>query len=325
MDGYVERLIREIKSFKGLKADTVYIGGGTPTVLSSENLLEIVKTLYDEFDIDENAEFTIESNPATADALKYKALVDAGVNRISIGVQSFHDDELSALSRIHSGKEAKKAVLDAKEAGFKNISIDLMEGIPKQTIKSFAESLETALSLDVDHISVYSLIIEEGTSFYKNTPELPDEDEDREMYRYAIDALKAHGYQHYEISNFAKPGCKSRHNTKYWTREPYYGFGAGAHSFYNNKRYENVHGVEEYIKSESAVESVIDITRAEAENEVFMLGFRMLEGFDTKGLFKDKLKKLLKEGLIEIEGDKARLSSYGLDFANRVFVEFIGD
>lgn len=324
-DVYINALIKEMESFRGLYADTVYIGGGTPTVLSTKTFEKLLKKINSIFCIDENAEFTVESNPATADAEKYIMLRDNGVNRLSIGVQSFNDSELLSLSRIHSSYQAEEAVYRAKESGFDNISIDLMEGIPGQSLKSLKHSLCKAVSLDVRHISVYSLILEEGTPFYENPPDLPSEDEERDMYRFTKDYLKLKGFEHYEISNYAKKDFESRHNIKYWTREPYYGFGAGAHSFYGDVRYENIKDIKEYINAadkRSGCEAISDLS---GEYERFMLGFRLLSGFDTKGHFKEKIDKLVSEGLIFNEGGKVKLTERGEDLANLVFMEFLGD
>ncbi len=324
-DSYISSLIEEMRAFSGLSADTVYIGGGTPTVLSDLQLERLISAVNGNFCLSPDTEFTVEVNPKTADTEKYSLMKGLGVNRLSIGVQSFNEDELRALSRIHSALDAERAVTDAQKCGFLNIGIDLMEGIPRQSVKSLEHSLSTAISLGVRHISVYSLIIEEGTPFYENTPPLPDEDEEREMYAVTRSFLEEHGFEHYEISNYALPGFSSRHNTKYWTREPYYGFGAGAHSFYGGVRYENISDINEYIKAEEKKLSREVISEKEAECERFMLGFRMLSGFETRGSFNEKIKKLQAEGLIEFDGKRARLTQRGEDLANLVFMEFLGD
>lgn len=324
-DSYISSLIGEMKAFSGTFADTVYIGGGTPTALSCSQLEKLISAVNENFCLSPDTEFTVETNPKTADKEKYSLMKGLGVNRLSIGVQSFDDGELRALSRIHSAADARRAVTDAQGCGFSNISIDLMEGIPRQSKKSLEHSLSTALSLGVRHISVYSLIIEEGTPFYENTPPLPNEDEEREMYDLTRSLLEEHGFLHYEISNYALPGFSSRHNTKYWTREPYYGFGAGAHSFYGGVRYENISDINEYINAEEKILSREIISEKEAEYERFMLGFRMLSGFETRGSFNEKLIKLEKEGLIEFDGKRARLTKRGEDLANLVFMEFLGD
>lgn len=298
-DRYVDAVISEMRGFASLKADSVYIGGGTPTVLSNEQLYKLLEAVNDIFCISSDAEITVETNPATADYDKYGLLRRCGVNRLSIGVQSFHDNELSALSRVHSAKDAKEAVLQAQKSGFDNISIDLMEGIPAQTIESLEESLHRAVSLGVKHVSVYSLILEEGTAFYENPPALPDEETEREMYKITRDILKEYGFSHYEISNYALSGFEAKHNMKYWKREPYYGFGAGAHSFYNSVRYENVRGIEDYITKAVKTADKKEISAKEALEERFMLGFRMLGGFDTEGYFEEKIDGLVKKGLVK--------------------------
>ena len=324
-DDYVTALINEMKPFAGISADSVYIGGGTPTVLTNEQFKRLINAIKDNFALADDTEFTVESNPATADKEKYSFLKSLGVNRLSIGVQSFCDSELKALSRVHSSFEATQAVLMAREAGFDNISIDLMEAIPRQTKESLLENVKKAIELSVNHISCYSLIIEEGTPFYDNTPALPSDEEEREMHHAVCESLEKAGFIHYEISNFGKNGKISRHNMKYWTGVPYYGFGAGAHSFYGNVRYSNISGIEEYIKAEDKRFEAIEISETEAECERFMLGFRILTGFETKGKFHEKLKKLSEKGLISYDGKFARLTRLGEDLANLVFMEFLAD
>lgn len=322
---YIDALIGEMAKFKGISADTVYIGGGTPTILSTKQLLKLILKVKELFILEDGYEFTVESNPAAGNFEKYKLLKDLGVNRLSIGVQSFRDNELSALSRVHSGKEAECAIKDAIKAGFSNISIDLMEAIPHQTKESLLENVKKAVSFGVNHISAYSLIIEEGTPFYENTPPLPTEEEEREMHHALCDLLEKEGFCHYEISNFGKEGFFSKHNLKYWKREPYLGFGAGAHSFYEGKRFSNVLSIEDYIKSEEKIKEEIEISEKEGEMERFMLGFRILTGFDTKGNFKEKIEKLKEKGLVRTNGDMACLTKKGEDLANLVFMEFVGD
>ena len=324
-DDYITALISEMKSFSGIEADTVDIGGGTPTVLENKQLERLITAIHETFSLAEDTEFSVESNPATADFEKYSLLKNLGVNRLSIGVQSFRDNELKALSRVHSSADAIEAVLLAKKAGFKNISIDLMEAIPNQTKDSLLENVKKALELPVNHISCYSLIIEEGTPFYDNTPPLPSDEEEREMHHAVCESLEKAGFTHYEISNFGKDGAFSRHNMKYWTGEPYYGFGAGAHSYYGNVRYSNISGIEEYIKAEDKRLEATEISESEAEYERFMLGFRILTGFETRGSFPDKLKALSEKGLISFDGRIAKLTKRGEDLANLVFMEFLSE
>ncbi len=324
-DDYLSALIGEMRQFSGLEADSVYIGGGTPTAFGDWRLEKLLNAVHDCFVLDEGCEFTVESNPKTASENTYRMLQAYGVNRISIGVQSFVDRELSALSRVHTAKEAYRSVLTADRAGFSNISIDLMEGIPLQTKESFAHTLDEAVKLPISHISVYALMIEEGTPFYEKTPPLPDEEEERAMHALAGQVLKGHGFARYEISNYAKDGFCSYHNTKYWTRAPYYGFGAGAHSFYDGVRRANIGDVASYIRLADKTAERTVLTEQEAEAERFMLGFRMMDGVEVKGEFTEKLEKLKSQGLIVIENGFARLSERGEDVANLVFMEFLGD
>lgn len=324
-DDYIDALIGEMEAFEGLCADTVYIGGGTPTALSVFQLEKLLSAINSIFVLEKNLEFTVESNPATEDLLKYDVLLKNGVNRLSIGIQSFDDSELKALGRIHSAEDGIKAVEDAKKSGFDNISVDIMEAIPCQSLNTLKASLEMALSLDVKHISVYSLIIEEGTPFYDNTPSLPSEDEEREMNDFTKAFLRARGFEHYEISNYAKKGYESRHNIKYWTGEAYYGFGAGAHSYYNNMRCENIKNIEDYINAENKIFTSLELSEKEKMYERFMLGFRLLNGFDSRGEFPLKIQKLKNKGLITEDNGIVKLTSRGEDLANLVFMEFLGD
>lgn len=324
-DDYLEALLGEMKRASGLRADSVYIGGGTPTAFGDDRLKQLLEAVQTCFVLDENSEFTVESNPKTASQETYRMMRACGVNRISLGVQSFVDKELSALSRIHTAKEAQSAVLTAHEAGFSNISLDLMEGIPHQTVESFSDTLTEALKLPVTHISVYALMIEEGTPFYEHTPPLPDEEEERAMHALAGQMLAEHGFVRYEISNYAKDGFRSYHNTKYWTRAPYYGFGAGAHSFYDGVRRANISDVASYIRAADKTCEVTKLTENEDRAERFMLGFRLMEGVRTQGEFSEKLEKLKAQGLITIENGLARLTERGEDVANLVFMEFLGD
>ena len=287
---YVQRLCEEIENIAlaiGKErpiADTVYFGGGTPTLLSSAQFEKILDTVDRNFGIEKGAEITAEANPKTADLEKLQNMRSVGINRLSIGMQSVHDSELRALGRIHSFSDFKKTFCDARVAGFDNISADLMYGIPLQTKKSFSESIETLTELAPEHISSYSLTVEEGTPFYKRREslDLPDEDCVSDMYLLMVEKLRERGYEKYEISNFAHKTRESRHNLKYWRREDYLGFGPAAHSFYSGIRYAHSRNIEAYLGGESIIESVESITGNDAMDEYVMLGMRLSSGIDKE-------------------------------------------
>ncbi len=321
---YTDALIDEIKSHKGEKTDTVYIGGGTPTSIGDE-LLRVVDAVNENFILSEACEFTVEANPGTVNGETFKELHIRGVNRISLGVQSFNDNELKSLGRIHTAEDAFRSIEMIKAAGFANFSIDLMFGIPGQTMESLKHSLECAKKINPPHVSVYSLILEENTPFYDMELDLPDEDTEREMYYLITDELKKTGFDRYEISNYALPGFESRHNTGYWKDCEYIGLGAGAHSYKNGQRYENASDVCLYISGGGRKTEVIDIDENERRLELFMLGLRMTEGVRYKGEYTDRVNPLVEKGLLEIKSGRLRLTKRGTDLANLVFMEFLDD
>ncbi len=285
---YVKRLCEEIRTCAERlgadrpTADTVYFGGGTPTLLSTRYFAKILDTVNDCFKIEDGAEITVEANPKTAKLEKLSDMRSLGINRLSIGMQSVHDNELRALGRIHRFKDVCDIYLDARRAGFENISADLMYCIPEQTIESFERSLETLAVMHPEHISSYCLTVEDGTNFGKRRDSLvlPDEDTVSDMYVLMTEMLSKYGYEKYEISNFAHNGQVSRHNLKYWKRENYLGFGPAAHSFYDGVRYSNSRNVEEYLRGEDIRDSFDLIGGSEAMDEYVMLGMRLAEGID---------------------------------------------
>ncbi len=323
-DAYTDAVIKEIVSLKGLKTDTVYIGGGTPTTLE-DNLLKIAQAVKENFILSDNCEFTVEANPGTVNKALLKNLYSFGVNRISLGAQSFNDNELRALGRIHTAKEIFESSDMVKEAGFKNFSLDLMLAVPEQTMESLSYTLGCIEKINPPHVSAYSLIVEEGTAFYNMDLDLPDEETEREMYYYVTDTFKANGLKRYEISNFAKKGFESRHNTGYWTDCEYWGIGAGAHSYNNSVRYQNASDIARYIKGEGRREDVIPISEKERKLELFMLGLRMTKGVLYNGEFPERVNPLIEKGLLEIMDDHLRLTMRGCDMANLVFMEFLND
>lgn len=322
---YLNALLKEIECFykNGESIDTLYFGGGTPSLAKTED----IKALIDSFKLAPDTEITVEVNPESADCLD--KLYNIGVNRLSIGVQSFNDSHLKGIGRLHSAQCAKDAVIRAKEAGFKNISIDLMYGLPEQSLKDWENTLDEALKLNIEHISLYGLKIEEGCYFYKNPPKhLPDSDTQADMYILALEKLK--GYDHYEISNFAKSKeYRSKHNLGYWSLTPYYGFGVGASGFLAGKRYTNTDYLENYIENPLR-EKEYECTNI-FEEEIF-LGFRKCDGIDIK-LLKEKygvdfekkyagiLEKYPKHILKTEKGYK--LSTEGILLSNVVLGDFL--
>lgn len=255
-----------------LSADTVFLGGGTPSLLDADELAHLMAVLSESFRILPGAEITMECNPGTVDREKLLAFREAGINRLSIGVQSFRDEELKLLGRIHTAEEAKQCVLDARWAGFDNISLDLISALPGQNIDQWIESLREAAALAPEHISAYSLILEDGTPLKEaalegKLPRLPDEDEDRKMYHETRSFLAEHGYHRYEISNYAKKGFESRHNSGYWTGHPYLGFGIGAASFYAGCRWSHTRSMTSYLQAlESAGASAGASAKSDGES-----------------------------------------------------------
>ena len=324
MNDYVDALIRQIRTYKSLETDTVYIGGGTPTVLG-EKLLDITDAVNECFVFAKNAEFTLEANPASADKALFSELYKRGVNRLSLGAQSFVDSELKALGRIHCAHDIINSVDMARCAGFKNISLDLMFAIPNQTIESLKYSIDCIKEIAPEHVSAYSLIVEEGTPFYNMELNLPSEDTERQMYYFIGEELEKEGYYRYEISNYAKKGFESRHNTGYWTGKEYLGLGAGAHSYFNGSRFYNESDIAKYIAGKGIEEGKTKISEKERSLEYFMLGLRMTEGVIYSGEFKDRVEPLIKKGLLEIKEGRLRLTKRGTDLANLVFMEFLND
>lgn len=341
---YIDALKHEISNVAASNSplETVYFGGGTPTILPASALIDILRLLNDRFGILHDAEITIEANPGTVNIEKLTDLRGGGFNRLSIGVQSFDDRILTRIGRIHTADEALSAFKTAKAAGFDNVSIDLMYALPDQSTDDWKRTLETAFSLKPEHISLYELTVEEGTVFGNQRKQcnlkLPDEDIQIEMYLTAIETLTSAGYEHYEISNFALPGYRSRHNQVYWRNEPYYGFGAGASGYVEGVRYNNISDPSNYMNSVRltgrAVESSESITGKELMGETVMLGLRMLDGLDLNlfesrfgvdiyDVYPEELNNLISRGLAEIVDRHLRLTRSGLFIANEVMAEFL--
>lgn len=346
MEKYSKALINEIELtgnyYKDYLVDSIFIGGGTPSILPLTLLKPIVEAIYKEFNIEKELEFSIEGNPNSLDENKLSYYKKLGINRLSIGAQSFIEKELNGLGRIHSVEDIYDSVNFAKEVGFNNISLDLMIGIPNQNLDSFKTSLNEAIKLDVQHISAYSLILEESTPLYNQKLNgvdlnLPNEDEERRIYKNTINILESNNYNQYEISNFSKIGFESKHNLKYWNCEDYLGLGISAHSLIENKRFNNIEDINSYITllstNKKATENEEYLKSKDLLNERIIMGFRKIEGFNYESLndlfdinflkeYKDEINKNLKNGYIKVEEDYIKLTKKGLDFANLVELDF---
>ena len=337
---YIQALKKEIQNWKNdaYKIKTIYIGGGTPSYIDSNYISEIINLVGNAPSI------TIELNPGTVTKEKLLVYKNAGINRLSIGLQSTNDTLLKQIGRIHNYNQFLETYNLARELGFNNINVDLMIGLPNQSIKDIKQSLEEVCKLNPEHISVYSLIVEENTPMQRlinnGKLELPDEEIERQMYWYVKDYLELNGYKHYEISNFAKPGFESEHNLDCWNQKEYIGFGVAAYSYLNKKRFGNISKLEEYIQNcnnnnfekNIILEEVQD--KNQQMNEYMILGLRKVDGisiqqFEEKFnenpiiLFRKELQKLHEEKLIMIDGDVIKLSNKGLDLANIVWEEFV--
>ena len=341
---YIKALKEEIKQqsrkLLDVKIKTIYIGGGTPSYLKTEHIVEIVEWIKAKFNInseEEQPEITIEVNPGSIVREKLQEYKDVGINRLSIGLQSTEDRLLLKLGRIHNYSRFLQTYNLARQVGFENINIDLMIGLPEQTVIGVEDAICKVIELNPEHISVYSLIIEEGTKFYQlyenNRLDLPTEEEERRMYWTVKENLENNGYKHYEISNFAKTGYESKHNMDCWNQKEYIGFGAAAHSYIDNKRYSNSKTIEDYINN-NKVTIHEEQTKEMQMKEYMLLGLRKIEGvsiaeFKNKFIenpvyvFRNEFDKLVREELIEIDEDKIKLKNKGIDLANLVWEEFV--
>jgi oxygen-independent coproporphyrinogen III oxidase len=327
---------------ENLVVDTAYIGGGTPSLLEARNLRDMLDAIRESFTV-ELAEVTLEADPETIEASKAAAWVRAGINRVSFGVQSFSDKELAAAGRMHRRADIYRAAPILREAGIRNIGFDLIAGLPHQTKESWQQSLEELAALAPEHVSVYLLEIDEGSRLGREVLQggarysagaLPSEDEMAEFYETAQEFLARTGYRHYEISNWAKPGYESRHNLKYWRREPYLGFGAGAHSFSGMERWANAHDAATYVSALQSgrlpVEQQEKVTAEQALDEELFLGLRQLDGIDISRIEREydvklaaRFEPLASAGLVERDGNVVRLAPARLSVSNEVFVELL--
>lgn len=352
---YVETMIKEIqgyrKKYQEYCVTTIFVGGGTPSVLSGEQIKEVFNALRASFVIDTQAEITIEVNPGTVTEEKVEAWMQAGVNRISIGLQSVNDEELQMLGRMHTYKDFLNTYHLLRDKGFNNLNIDLISAIPGQTLESWKKTLSTVAELEPEHISAYSLIVEEGTPFYTIYGEggadgnlesvvqpLPDEETERFIYEETEMILQKYGYDRYEISNYAKPGYACRHNEGYWRRVNYLGVGLGASSLIENQRFRNFSTYDAYmdaIQNQKLFHEEGESLSVTDEMEEFMfLGLRMMSGISREEfqkkfgkkietVYEKQIQQLKKDGLIEFVENRIRLTKRGIDISNYVFEQFL--
>ena len=345
---YVKALIKELESSVEIYGnyfivDSIFIGGGTPSLLIPGIIYDVIQAVKSNFDVDADTEITVEANPKTLSGAKLESYLNAGINRLSLGVQSFDDIILEVLGRVHSSEDAVISFKMARKAGFKNINLDLMFGIPQQSVDTWGETIDAAIGLEPEHISFYSLQIEEETKFYEileaGTYEKVSDELDREMYHYAIEKLRGAGYGHYEISNAAKSGCECRHNVKYWSMDDYLGVGLGAHSYIDGVRFGNIRDLEKYIglNLENPREFCRVNSAGDDMSEYMFTGLRMMKGIDL-GDFESRFKKPLKDaykgewpaieryidgGFLILDGGRLKLSEKGIDISNRIMSEFV--
>lgn len=343
---YIKALEKEIEVYSKMdnkrKIDTIFLGGGTPSILKPDEIESIFEKLNSSFDISEDAEITMECNPGTLDEEKLNAMKKSGVNRLSIGLQAVQNDILEYIGRIHTFEEFEKTYNLVRKCGFDDVNIDLMYNLPNQREKEWMETLEKVVSLNPEHISAYSLILEEGTElcdmYERGEFTLSGDDTDIKMYRYTIDYLKENGYMQYEISNYAKPGKECRHNIIYWKCDNYIGLGAGASGYIGNRRYSNIPEVDEYNETVEAgklpVLSEEVLTDEEKFEELVFMGLRMNEGvlykdfekisgIDIRKYRKEIIERLKKDNLIECDENRIKLTQSGREISNKVFLDII--
>lgn len=344
IEEYIDQLIKQIDeyNFKKYNVTTIYIGGGTPSFIDEKFIQKILEKIRKSIDGNEtkfeNIEITIEINPGTINKNKLEIYKKAGINRVSMGLQTTNNNLLKQIGRIHTFEQFLKGYKQVKQAGFENINIDLMIGLPNQTIKDLKTSIDEVLKLDPSHISVYSLIVEDGTKLQKMIEdkilELPDEELERQMYWYVKNKLELNGYNHYEISNFAKENKESKHNLNCWEQKEYIGLGISAHSYLNGVRFSNS-GYDENEKWDYKNKNIEEEqTEDEMKKEYMLLGLRKIEGVSIQKfkekfmdnpiyIYKKELEKLINQDLIMIDGDWIKLTRKGIDFANMVWEEFV--
>ncbi len=341
VDSYLEHLIEEYNSYDIKKLRTLYIGGGTPTALSAHQLAFLLEKLTDKLDLSYLEELTIEANPGDLDQEKIAVLKDSPVNRVSLGVQTFNDRMLRQIGRSHLEKDIYENIADLKKAGFDNISIDLIYALPKQTMEDVKTNVAKAIALDIPHMSLYSLILENHTVFMNRMRRgklpLPKEDLEAEMFDYIIAELEKAGFEHYEISNFSKPGFESRHNLMYWDNAEYYGIGAGASGYVNGVRYKNHGPIRHYLQAVEAGNARVQeemLTLKEKMEEEMFLGLRKKSGVSKKRFeekfgisFEDQygavVSELTQQGLLVPDRDIVRMTKQGFFLGDTVAEKFI--
>lgn len=338
---YVDALCREIegcRDYEGYRVSSIFIGGGTPSVLPGEWMEEILGKVKQVFDVAGDAEISMEANPGTVDRDKLERYREAGINRISFGCQSADNQELKMLGRIHSWEMFLESFQLARDAGFENMNVDLMSGLPGQTEESWEKSLRRVAQMEPEHISAYSLIIEEGTPFAEKMLNLPEEDEERRMYERTHQILEEYGYHQYEISNYAKEGKACRHNCGYWKRTEYLGLGLGSASLVKETRFSNTGDMENYLKNSGHPEMIredVQVLDRESRMEEFMfLGLRMTEGISYRrfeaefGVSLDEvygyvIEKYSRMGFLERQGDQLRFTRTGISVSNPILADFL--
>jgi len=346
ISSYISAFYQEItiysKKLKKNKVKTIYLGGGTPTILSGVQIYNILEFCKDKFTIDKDAEITIEANPGTLDGKKLKLLIESGINRLSLGAQSFNNLFLKKLGRIHNTQDIIDSYYLARKEGFYNINIDIMFALPDQTTEDLQATLKKAISLKPDHLSLYNLTIKPGTEYYKKYKKgklkLPNEDEEFDMYNWVIKFLEESGFEHYEISNFARPYKRSMHNLIYWQNKPYLGIGAGAYSFIKGYRYMNYENPARYTKEIMSGKLPVDngekLSLRKRMIETIILGLRTKDGvgyikFKTRfgvnlnDIFAEQVNKLVNLGLLQKDDYRIKLTREGVFLANTVFREFV--
>ncbi len=345
-DRYVANLAREITEFNESvpveTVDTIYFGGGTPSLLSSAQVETILKAVRNRFDVSEAAELTMEMNPGTVEPETLRTFRNLGINRASFGAQTFDDKELARLGRSHTSQQTRQTFDYLRAAGFDNVSLDLIAGLPGQSLDQWSQNVDQALALRPEHLSFYLLEVHAGTPLATHIRSglqpKPDEDLAAEMYELMLDRAEAAGYTHYEISNLCLPGYESRHNTKYWTGAPYYGFGCSAHSYDGKrKRWANERDMLRYVelldRGESAVVTRTTLSEEESHGESLFLGLRMMAGVDLRAgnhdvvnfreRYAQDIERFSEAGLIELNGDCLRLTRAGALMSNEVFAAFV--
>ena len=341
-EAYLQRLKKEIivrgEKYQDYSIETLFIGGGTPSLMTGQQLTELLDTVRTAFHVSPSGEWTMECNPGTTDAETLKIYRAAGINRLSFGLQSMNDEELKYLGRIHTAKQFLDNYQAARKAGVENINIDLMSAIPDQTYEGWIHNLRTVAGLDPEHISAYSLIIEEGTPFASRTLNLPDEDAEYNMYEATAQILREYGFEQYEISNYAKKGRECRHNVGYWIRQDYLGFGLGASSLYGKERFANTQDMKKYLENSRTPEKIREkeppLTREDEMAEFMFLGLRMTRGIskaeferqfgsEIDAIYGDVLRKYKSMGLLLEEKGRIFLSREGIHVSNSVMADFL--